>query len=647
MYGGPPLTVRALVLSLILAVATALLVQQVALVYNAGEIESSVPPVPAVFSLLALAIVNPLLHRLRPKWALQRGEMLVIYAVLVLTVAMSGRRMTRCLFGFMVAPQYYERLEEVGETVPAWLAPTEPEAVRQFFETSPSGNVPWDAWAGPLTSWTVLLLVAWLGLFCLISLFQGRWAEQEHLRFPLLFLPLEMTSGAAATRRAFFRNPVMWIGFALGFWYALPVVLTPIYENIPQWKVTLYPFRGFVATPWSELRSIYFRPLPHLIGLGYLMSSDNLLAVWATYFAQKLFWVGATSVGLRRPGWHIGIEHQQATGAILILAAWLLWSHRKGLWSGVRSTLTGAPREDAAGSISPTLLMFGALGGFIFSVAWAGAAGVPWWMGSFLFGMIFASGLVYARIRAETGLPSYWGLPFTFEERNVLFDLFGARSVMRTGLPALTAFSHFGWMTTGQFTQTGAYHIENVRLGKVAGVQEWRMFALGLGAVGVGLGIAYWTHLSTFYGIGALSAVGAGGDGYYEVRWASGNYQQLLALGGRGSGLGRNAFRALGAVTVLLLAALRGRYTWFPVTPWGFVISSTYGNTYWASFLLTWVLQRLILRYGGMTLHAKAVPGFLGLAFGYMAATVAAVVMGFATGKVFSFRAGRRLYFDI
>ena len=117
------MTVRALVLSLILAVATALLVQQVALVYNAGEIESSVPPVPAVFSLLALAIVNPLLHRLRPRWALQRGEMLVIYAVLVLTVAMSGRRMTRCLFGFMVAPQYYELLEELGETVPAWPSP--------------------------------------------------------------------------------------------------------------------------------------------------------------------------------------------------------------------------------------------------------------------------------------------------------------------------------------------------------------------------------------------------------------------------------------------------------------------------------------------------------------------------------------------
>jgi hypothetical protein len=77
------------------------------------------------------------------------------------------------------------------------------------------------------------------------------------------------------------------------------------------------------------------------------------------------------------------------------------------------------------------------------------------------------------------------------------------------------------------------------------------------------------------------------------------------------------------------------------------VIASSYGNTYWASFFLTWVAQRLILRYGGMTLHAKAVPGFLGIAFGYMTATLAAVAIAFATGQTFSFAAGRRLYFDV
>ncbi len=644
------MTARALFLSLILAIATALLVQQVALVYNAGEIESSVPPVPAVFSLLLLAALNPLLERFKPRWALKRGEILVVYAVLVLTVAMSGRRMVRCLLAFLVAPQYYERLAEVGQNIPPWLAPRDEEAVRQFFETSAAGGVPWDVWALPLASWTVFLLVSWAGLFSLINLFQRRWAEQEHLRFPLLFLPLEMTAGATTTRRAFFRNPVMWLGFAVGFWYALPVVLTPVWPNIPQWKVTLWPFRGVVGSPWSELRSIYFRPLPHLVGLGYLMSTDNLFSIWTGYYAQKLFWVGAVAFGFRRPGWHTGIEHQQATGAILALAGWLLWSHRRALWAMVRSVFVPSEDESRAGEIPSLTVLGGAIGGFLFALAWAHAASVPWWMALFLLGGIFAGGLVYARLRAETGLPSYWALPFIFEERNFLLDLFGVRAVIQSGgLRALSAFSHFGWMTTGQYTQTGAYHLENLRLAKVAGVSERRMFWLGLVALGIGLAIAYWTHLKTFYGIGALSAVGAGGDGYYEVRWASGNYMQLLTFTQRShaTALGPNLFRLAGALIALLLIALRGRFTWFPVTPWGYLIASSYGNTYWASFFLTWAAQRIILRYGGMTMHTRAVPGFLGLAFGYMAATVAAVCMGFATGQVFSFRAGRRLYFDI
>jgi len=122
---------------------------------------------------------------------------------------------------------------------------------------------------------------------------------------------------------------------------------------------------------------------------------------------------------------------------------------------------------------------------------------------------------------------------------------------------------------------------------------------------------------------------------------------QLLGLSQRGSALGPNLFRIAGALIVVVLTALRARFTWFPFTPWGYVIASSYGNTYWASFALTWAAQRIILRYGGMTLHAKAVPAFLGIAFGYMTATVAAVIMGFATGQVFSFSAGRRLYFDI
>lgn len=630
---------RALVLAAILAVLTGLAVQQVALVYNAGEIESSVPPVPAVMCLLVLAALNPLLRLIGPRWRLSRGELLTIYAVLVLTVAMSGRRMVRILLGFITCPRYYENLADVGAELAPWFAPDDEKAIVQFFESSRDGAIPWEAWLGPLAVWTAFVVVTWIGMFCLLDLFRRRWADQEHLRFPLLYLPLELSVDTRESRRAFLRNKFMWVGFAIGFWYALPVVVSPIWPNFPDWKVTFHPFQALTATPWNELRRIYMRPLPHLIGFGYLMSTDNLFTIWASYLLQQLSWVGLVSFGYRRPGWHVGVEHQQAMGAILALAGWLLWANRRGLLEAA----TGASRADRARVV-------GAIAGFAGAVWFIHLLGAFWWLGLALMVMLFSGALVYARIRAETGLPSYWALPFLFQERDFILDVTGTRTFAGPrGFHALAGFNVLSWMTTGQFPQTGAYHVENVRLAQAAGIGGGHMFFVNVAAIIAGLAIAYWTHLGTFYQMGALSAVGAGGDGYYEVRWARGDYAKMMALAGSQSGfqLAPNLFRLAGAGMVLLLARMRAQYGGFPFTPWGYLVACSYGGTYWFSFLMTWAAQKVILRYWGARSHTRAIPFFLGISFGYMAATVAAVIVGFATGKAFSFAAGKRLYFDI
>lgn len=630
---------RALAVALILAVLTGLAVQQIALVFNAGEIESSVPPVPAVMCLLLLAAINPLLKKLGSRWQFSRADLLIIYGVLVLTVAMSGRRMVRILLAFITAPRYYENLADVGAQLPAWFAPDDPRAITAFYESGPDPHVPWDVWAGPLLAWTVFLVCSWIGIFCLLDLFRRRWADQEHLRFPLLYLPLELSVDSSEARRTFLRNGLMWAGFAIGFWYALPVVLSPIWPRFPDWKVTYYPFQALNATPWNELQRIYMRPLPHLIGFGYLMSTDNLFTVWSSYLLQQLFWVVSTQYGYRRPGWNTGTEQQQAMGAILALAAALLWANRHTLMAAARS-MDWSERARA----------FGAVAGFIVAVTFIRAMGAPSWLAIVFMVMMFAEALVYARIRAETGLPSYWALPFLFQERDFILDVTGSRPFSTPkGVTQLANFSALGWLTTGQYPQTGAYHVENVRLAQEANVSQSAMFAINIGAIVVGLAVAFYTHLGTFYDIGALSSVGGGGNGYYEVRWARGSYAKVLSFPDSHAGfeLAPNLFRLGGAAIVLALAHLRGRFGNFPFTPWGYLVASTYGGTYWCSFLITWVAQKVILRYWGAKAHTRAIPFFLGISFGYMAATAAAVAVGFATGKPFSFDAGKRLYFDI
>jgi hypothetical protein len=71
---------------------------------------------------------------------------------------------------------------------------------------------------------------------------------------------------------------------------------------------------------------------------------------------------------------------------------------------------------------------------------------------------------------------------------------------------------------------------------------------------------------------------------------------------------------------------LRLRFVGFLLHPLGYVMTCSYGDLIWGSFLVVWLLKSLVLRYGGINLFRKTVPFFLGLAFGHFA--VAGILWG-------------------
>src|SRR5205085_1377968 len=101
--------------------------------------------------------------------------------------------------------------------------------------------------------------------------FYRAWSEDERLTFPLVALPIEMTGGEHETG-GFFRNRLMWWGFAVAAVYNLGNILHALNPPIPPFGKEVDFSPALTNPPWNALLpfSFYFRP--EMIGLGYLIS---------------------------------------------------------------------------------------------------------------------------------------------------------------------------------------------------------------------------------------------------------------------------------------------------------------------------------------------------------------------------------------
>jgi len=62
---------------------------------------------------------------------------------------------------------------------------------------------------------------------------------------------------------------------------------------------------------------------------------------------------------------------------------------------------------------------------------------------------------------------------------------------------------------------------------------------------------------------------------------------------------------------------MRTRFLWWPFHPAGYAVSSTWSmRVFWSQFFLAWLIKWLILKYGGLKAHRKAIPLFFGMILG-------------------------------
>ena len=181
-----------------------------------------------------------------------------------------------------------------------------------------------------------------------------QWIERERLIFPIVQVPLEMVreEGEGGLWGAFFRNPFMWIGFALPVIVSTLVGLNAYYNFVPAPQlVTGLPL-------WRNTVNLIFRLSFPMIGFSYLINLDIAFSLW--FFnvianiakgGLRVLGVGGTEkLGIYGASGEPILAHQ-GQGAMILLVAMGLWVGRRHLADVVRKAFKGDDRVDDSDEI--------------------------------------------------------------------------------------------------------------------------------------------------------------------------------------------------------------------------------------------------------------------------------------------------------
>lgn len=588
-------------------------------------ISHGVPSLPAFAAVLFLSLFRPMLRRVAPQLTPSRGQILLIYVMLTTSTILSGSYHIRAFLPHLVALQYHERPggafagTKYSDYLPNWLAPHDTKIVEDYYNGSADGSVPWGAWLGPLCWWSLFLIAIFLGTYCLMRLVEKKWTQDEKLSFPLLFLPLAMSSedwssyGSRKTRRTLFL-----LGFgAAALFNGLNIIhiLQPVVPS-PGFYITLVEY--FPDRPWKPLGSIYLFYMLEAMGIGYFIPLEVTFSTWFFYLCNRAFAVAGSAAGYDQPGFPF--TQEQSFGGYLAVGLLLLWGLRAAFVQSLRRSFrTGVSNAEVRAERALWLGLFGCV---LFTLGFCYAAGfslrlsVPFML---ILGLFV---LVYARIRAETGVPFGFIYPYGLPKEGLLNAVSFETAQSWGGARSITMFSNLAWLSRHHLPEEhAAYQLDAIKLGQEARIHRRTIFIGLMIAFVIGLMAAYWVHLSAYYSLGANMAGGGTGAGEYRATVAQQEYQQMASRIATPPKRNELALFAVGGGFFFTTALYWLRLHWLnsPFHPLGFVLSTAYGDAsnMWFPMLVAWTFKAAILRIGGLKLYRTGIPFFLGLTMGH------------------------------
>ena len=577
--------------------------------------------------------LNILVRLVAPTAALNRGELLVVYSMMLVASAITTCGLSEYLLPNITAWYYFatpenQWVELFHHYVPRALVPDQPEAIKHFYEGLPAGQtVPWGVWLGPLAVWCSLLLALYFAMVCVAVILRRQWVEHEKLIYPLAQLPLDMVRGPQTGRvPPFFTNPAMWAGFAIPLVISSTNAFHNYYQVFPQIQLStsIDLFRQTVHLPIT----ISFP----VLGFAYLINLDIALGLWlfnVLVNVQKgLYGVLGITGGESLDTYSVSppsLAHQEM-GALLVLVVFVLWVARPHLRGVLQKALGRASHIDDSDEIlSYPVAVWGALAALGFAGFWLYWSGLPPVVIPLFLVAAFAIFVGMSRIVAESGVPEARTpmMPQSFVATGVGTGILG-----ETGLTAL-GFT-FTWATELRIVvMTSCAHALKLIDGQ-RGSHRPFFWALML-AVAVSMAASMWAILDLSYHYGGINLnrwfFGGGAQAPFKsfvARWllnpSGPSWEGWLSTG-------------IGAGVMAGLMLCRHYFVWWPVHPLGYPIAGLWLMSHsWFSIFLAWLFKAAILQYWGARGYRAVRPFFMGLILGQFVSAGLWLVIDACTG---------------
>ena len=615
--------------------------------------------------LLFVLTVNPLLRKIRERFALSGTELAVVVALVLAACYVPGRGLMHYFGSFLMLPHHHEKTnpswkkEEVLKLAPPQMladpSADEDRALNGFVQGLSVGDkhisfsdIPWFAWKQTIAFWIPLLFTISVALIGLALVVHRQWSDHEQLAYPIVTFANSLLPREGETQSSIFRNRLFWIAVTavvvlhvnnyLFRWYPNHLIEIPrrfdfisLFEIFPTlrrgggWGL-LYPTIFFTAVGFA-----YFLPKDVSLSLGIAPFVFCYVSGLLLGYGYSLG--GGTFMGQKVMTFLYG-------GAYFGMFLVLLYTGRHYYLSVLKRSLELPSTEkiESQAVWGARLFMFGAL---LFVIQLV-LVGLDWQLA-----VLYTCGtvmlfVVVSRVVAETGaffIHAYffpcvllWGFMGTkaIGPESLLIMMMVSSLLMIDPREAVMPFFVHGLkladMNRAKIGRTAALGIAALALAFVVGLCSTLFWMYDKGTSTVGDG---WTNggVSTFCFNEAVRAK--------ETLRLQGNLELSESLSGweRFGELSPKTDCVVGFVItmslVLAFAAGRLRFPWWPLHPVLFVMMGTWQSKQLAaSFLIGWAIKVGVTKYGGGAGYNRVKPLMIGLIAGDMLGGIIPMIAG-------------------